>query len=137
MFQGNWKCSKCGGTITELPFEPRSTSGLTCRECYFKSKDAGQGTGQVSAPAMEPEPDMDAPAGDIDEREAPLLDPDAPSISEAAPPPPTEGEPVKPGERKMFQGDWTCSVCGGSITQLPFEPRDTSGLKCIDCFKKG
>jgi ribosomal protein L37AE/L43A len=28
MFQGNWKCSKCGGAITQLPFQPRSEAGL-------------------------------------------------------------------------------------------------------------
>ncbi len=33
-------------------------------------------------------------------------------------------------------GDWKCAGCGNAITQLPFEPRDTSNLKCIDCFKK-
>ena len=38
MFQGNWTCSVCGGSITELPFEPRSTDGLMCRECHGKSK---------------------------------------------------------------------------------------------------
>lgn len=86
MFQGNWKCSGCGATITELPFEPRSTEGLKCRDCHQK----GRGS---SAPAR-----------------------------------PT-------GDRKMFEGDWTCSGCGAKITQLPFEPRDTSNLKCIDCFK--
>ncbi|PIT91050.1 hypothetical protein COU17_02690 [Candidatus Kaiserbacteria bacterium CG10_big_fil_rev_8_21_14_0_10_49_17] len=37
----------------------------------------------------------------------------------------------------MHQGNWTCSGCGAAITQLPFEPRDTSNLKCLDCFKKG
>lgn len=39
-------------------------------------------------------------------------------------------------ERKMFSGNWTCSECGASITQLPFEPRDESTLKCRDCFRK-
>lgn len=36
----------------------------------------------------------------------------------------------------MFQGNWTCSVCGGAITELPFEPRNTDGLKCNDCHSK-
>jgi CxxC-x17-CxxC domain-containing protein len=40
------------------------------------------------------------------------------------------------GERKMFQGEWSCSGCGKAITQLPFEPRNTDGLKCLDCFKE-
>lgn len=38
MFQGNWKCSGCGKEITELPFEPRSSEGLKCRECHQKTK---------------------------------------------------------------------------------------------------
>ena len=40
--------------------------------------------------------------------------------------------------RPMFEGNWECSQCGGSITKLPFQPspdrQDT--LKCLDCFKK-
>ncbi len=38
MFEGNWKCSGCGGEITQLPFEPKSEANLTCRECYMKNK---------------------------------------------------------------------------------------------------
>lgn len=37
----------------------------------------------------------------------------------------------------MHQGNWTCSGCGGSITELPFEPRSTENLKCKSCFAKG
>ncbi|MFH1402555.1 MAG: hypothetical protein ABIG87_02950 [Patescibacteria group bacterium] len=37
-FTGNWKCSGCGKAITELPFEPKATSNLTCRECYASGK---------------------------------------------------------------------------------------------------
>ena len=48
MYQGNWKCSTCGGPITELPFQPRSESGLTCRTCYGKQKDKDNN----EAPAM-------------------------------------------------------------------------------------
>ena len=48
MHQGNWTCSKCGGAITELPFEPKRTDGLTCRECFMKSKG-----GSSSAPQGE------------------------------------------------------------------------------------
>lgn len=88
MFQGNWKCSGCGATITELPFEPRSEDGLKCRDCHQKSH--GQG-GSDNTPR---------------------------------------------GERKMFQGEWPCSGCDSTITELPFEPRDTSNLKCRDCFVK-
>lgn len=39
MFQGDWNCSGCGTPIKELPFEPRSTENLNCRDCY--SKNAG------------------------------------------------------------------------------------------------
>ena len=38
-------------------------------------------------------------------------------------------------DRQMFEGNWKCSKCGKDITKLPFEPRDTSNLKCRDCFK--
>lgn len=40
--------------------------------------------------------------------------------------------------REMHQGNWTCSGCGNSITELPFEP-DASRLdqlKCRDCHRK-
>jgi CxxC-x17-CxxC domain-containing protein len=40
------------------------------------------------------------------------------------------------GDKKMFQGDWTCSGCNGAIKELPFEPRATGNLVCSDCFKK-
>jgi CxxC-x17-CxxC domain-containing protein len=39
-------------------------------------------------------------------------------------------------ERAMFQGAWNCSGCGKDITELPFEPRDTSNLMCRDCFRE-
>lgn len=93
MFEGNWKCAGCGGTITELPFQPRSEEGLTCRDCFSKQKQGGEGNAQTNASAGN-------------------------------------------GERKMFQGEWKCSGCGNAITQLPFEPRNTENLKCIDCFKQ-
>ena len=89
MHQGNWTCSGCGGAITELPFEPRSTNGLTCRDCHQKQKGGA-------------------------------------STSSA------QGS----GDKPRFEGDWKCSGCGAAITSLPFTPRDTSNLKCIDCFKK-
>ncbi len=88
MHQGNWTCSGCGGAITELPFEPRRTDGLLCRDCHSKGKGSAR-------PAQ------------------------------------SSG-----GDRPRFSGDWKCSGCGAAITSLPFEPRDTSNLKCIDCFKK-
>lgn len=88
MPQGNWTCSSCGGAITELPFEPRSTEGLKCRDCFAKARG-----GSAAAPSA-------------------------------------AGSP-----RKMYEGDWHCANCGAAITQLAFEPRNTSNLKCIDCFK--
>ena len=123
MFQGNWKCGSCGGAITELPFEPRSEAGLTCRDCYRKQKDAAQS--EVPAEAVASEPAPDAPEfADI----ATDIQADVPE-GESAPVP-------QAGERKMFTGEWKCSGCSGIISSLPFEPRDTSNLKCLDCFKK-
>ncbi len=88
MFQGNWTCSGCGAAITELPFEPRSTDGLMCRDCHSKSKGNAQPSNNSS------------------------------------------------GEKPTFSGDWKCATCGTAITSLPFQPRDTTNLKCGDCFKK-
>ena len=127
MFQGNWTCSKCGGVITELPFEPRSESGLTCRTCYAKGKAEGETpmeSAAVTAPDLSQAPDMpDIPedAGFAGEQ------PPAPDFEEMAP---------APAEKPQFEGQWTCATCGGSITSLPFEPRSTENLKCLDCFKK-
>jgi CxxC-x17-CxxC domain-containing protein len=87
MHQGNWTCSGCGTAITELPFEPKRTDGLLCRECHQKQKGSA-----------------------------------APRKAE--------------GDRPRFEGDWKCSSCGVSITSLPFEPRDTTNLLCVDCYKK-
>ena len=120
MFQGNWKCSVCGAAITELPFEPRSEAGLTCRACYAKQKaNAG---GQAGDQPVASEPPNDAPL-------------DAGLASEPAPGDDI-GTPVTPGERPKFTGDWKCAECGAAITSLPFEPRSTENLKCLDCFKK-
>lgn len=122
MHQGNWKCSSCGGVITELPFVPRSEAGLTCRVCYAKQKnrDAGQA----------PDPDM------VVASEAP----DIPDFAElAGEPAPAEdfGIPTGPAaEKPKFAGEWKCAECGNTISSLPFEPRNTSNLKCLDCFKK-
>lgn len=134
MHQGNWTCSKCGGTITELPFEPKSDKGLTCRDCYFKEKNGESAPASSAAPTAA----EDASAG-ADDREAPPFNPDeAEFANEPAPDSPErEAAPAATGERKMFEGDWKCSECGAAITQLPFQPRgDASNLKCIDCFKK-
>ena len=38
MFQGNWTCADCGTSITELPFEPKGTDNLTCRDCHSKKR---------------------------------------------------------------------------------------------------
>jgi CxxC-x17-CxxC domain-containing protein len=91
MYQGNWACSSCGGAITELPFEPKRTDGLTCRACFMKSRDTGNNSTSSSQGG---------------------------------------------GEKPRIEGNWACSGCGGVITSLPFTPRDTSNLKCMDCFKK-
>jgi len=87
MHQGNWTCASCGKEITELPFEPRDTSNLNCRDCHQKNR------------------------GDRPERRE------------------------RP-QRQMYKGEWTCSECGNTITELPFEPRHTDGLKCRDCLHK-
>jgi CxxC-x17-CxxC domain-containing protein len=102
MHQGNWKCSSCGGAITELPFVPRSENGLTCRFCYAKQK------GGSSAPKTTPTEEVpDVPFGD---------------------------EPAT-DEKPRTEGNWQCASCGVLITSLPFNPRDTSNLKCLGCFK--
>ena len=123
MHQGNWKCSGCGGTITELPFIPRSESGLTCRACYAKGKEREK----AEAPEM--------PVAS----EAPDIPFDAPLASE---PMPAEDDGLgavtsgSSSEKPKFAGSWQCATCGGAINSLPFTPRDTSNLKCIDCFKR-
>ncbi|PIP03869.1 MAG: hypothetical protein COZ49_00155 [Candidatus Yonathbacteria bacterium CG_4_10_14_3_um_filter_47_65] len=40
MFQGDWKCSGCGGAITELPFQPdpERLDSLKCRDCHRNSR---------------------------------------------------------------------------------------------------
>ena len=37
-FEGNWKCSKCGGDITSLPFkpDPARMDTLVCLDCFKK-----------------------------------------------------------------------------------------------------
>ena len=122
MHQGNWKCSSCGGAITELPFEPRSESGLTCRACYGKQKE------KDSHQAPEVSGGAEAP-NDIPEYAEVAGEP-APNESYG-----TDTAPAT-NERPKFSGEWKCSGCGNPITSLPFEPRNTSNLKCLDCFKK-
>ncbi|MCA9360680.1 hypothetical protein H6785_01615 [Candidatus Nomurabacteria bacterium] len=123
MHQGNWKCSKCSGVITELPFEPKSEKGLTCRDCWSKSK----GISSASAPATP------ASAGPMD-----MDMPEDAGLAGAPDPNEDDGlgaTPITPGDKPKFAGDWSCAGCGTSIASLPFNPRDTSNLKCIDCFK--
>lgn len=126
MHQGNWKCSGCGGAITELPFQPRSEAGLTCRTCYAKGK-GGNKSSYTPAPAPEMASADEMPFDDV---------PDFADVaSEPMPSDDGLGQTIQPGEKAKFSGDWRCAGCGGSITSLPFSPRDTSNLKCLDCFK--
>lgn len=126
MHQGNWKCSRCGGTITELPFIPRSESGLTCRACFAKGKGG-------SSSARPEEPVMSVAS------EVPDIPFDAELASEA---PPFVDDDFGMGavpvstEKQKVAGSWTCASCGGAITSLPFTPKSTNNLKCLDCFKK-
>jgi len=39
-------------------------------------------------------------------------------------------------QRPMVKGDWTCSECGASITELPFEPDGSRPIFCRDCHRK-
>lgn len=136
MYEGNWKCSGCGGAITQLPFQPRSESGLTCRACYGKNKE----TEQVEQPipelqtASEPMPMDDVP--DFDESQfasEPMPADDAfAGLEDSAPA--AAGSGATGGKPKV-EGNWSCSGCGAAITSLPFEPRGNANLKCLDCFK--
>jgi len=40
MYQGDWKCSKCGADIKELPFnpDPSRADTLQCRDCYRQNR---------------------------------------------------------------------------------------------------
>jgi len=131
MHQGNWKCSSCGGAITELPFQPRSESGLTCRACYAKGKESEKAEQPVDELQTASEPMSMDGVPDFDEAQLasePMPADDAFAGLETA-------APVAKGEKPKITGSWQCSMCGGEITSLPFTPRDTSGLKCLDCFK--
>ena len=129
MHQGNWKCSSCGGAITELPFQPRSEAGLTCRACFMKSKGGNNNRGESKSTA----PEM----GDL-ATEAPDIPDFAEVANEPAPFDDFGGSAVPvSGEKPRFTGNWECAGCGADITSLPFQPRDTSNLKCLDCFRSG
>ena len=135
MFQGNWKCSKCGGAITELPFQPRSEAGLTCRTCYAKSKDpAGGGSSyQNGAPADT----STLGASTHDDRDVPdFADFDAPSSEPMSDNGLDAIGATAPADKPRTTGNWQCATCGAAITSLPFTPRDVTSLKCIDCFKR-
>lgn len=127
MFQGNWTCCKCSGVITELPFEPKSEKGLTCRDCFLKQTD------KTKSPSHETRTSN----GALDDRDVPPFDPDVTSAAgeQTIDSPHHANAPVAE-ESTMFEGSWTCATCGAAITKLPFEPRGTENLKCIDCFKK-
>lgn len=45
MFQGDWKCSKCGTAITELPFDPDPSrlDQLLCRNCHREKTQSFRG----------------------------------------------------------------------------------------------
>lgn len=135
MYQGNWKCSKCGGTITELPFEPKSDKGLTCRTCWSaqKNQTSGSATGsdQSSSAQLSPAVVSEEPPYDIPDYAVPAGEPMPGDGFEGL-----ETLPTTPGTKPKFEGDWRCAECGGSITSLPFSPRNTDNLKCLDCFKK-
>ena len=134
MYEGNWKCSGCGGAITQLPFQPRSESGLTCRSCYGKNKETEQTQQPVPEmqTASEPMPMEDVP--DFDDAQLagePMPDDGAfAGLEDSAP---AGSEPM--GEKPKHTGNWSCSQCGNAITSLPFEPRGNANLKCLDCFK--
>lgn len=124
MHQGNWKCSSCGGVITELPFVPRSEAGLTCRACFIKSK-GGSSSSSTSNPVTVSADEMPLPPDDAGLASEPNHDDglDAIAISST-------------GEKPKFNGDWSCAICGTAITSLPFTPKTTNNLKCLDCFKQ-
>lgn len=129
MYEGNWKCGSCGGSITQLPFQPRSESGLTCRTCYAKQKDKEK----AEAPVPEMETVTDAPpmddAPDYDDAQVmggPMSAEDAFAGMETTAPAESSNK---------TEGNWSCSQCGGTISSLPFEPRSTNNLKCLDCYK--
>ena len=132
MYQGNWPCTGCSEPITELPFMPKSDKGLTCRKCYMRDKEAEKREQPVAematvaeAPPMDDAPDFDEFGG----MSEPIPADDAfAGLEDAAPATPT-------GEKKKFEGSWPCSMCDQMITSLPFEPKSTAGLKCLDCYK--
>ena len=49
-----------------------------------------------------------------------------------------KGGKKEPDKPQRFTGDWTCSICGGAIASLPFEPkgRSVDRLQCLECYNK-
>ncbi|MDD5290043.1 MAG: hypothetical protein PHT40_02485 [Patescibacteria group bacterium] len=92
MVQGNWTCADCGGTITQLKFDPRPGSTVYCPDCYKKNRSQRDGNR----------------GGFGNDR----------------------------GPKPKIQGNWTCSMCGVAVTELPFNPKDPSTVKCFDCYKQ-
>jgi len=129
MHQGNWKCSKCGGAITELPFEPRGEAGLTCRACYGKGK--AEGETPMDSAAAEADGVSGGAAG-----EQPMPDDLDYGAAEEQPQAPEFEEAPMAADKPKHTGDWKCAGCGAAITSLPFAPRSTDNLKCLECFKK-
>ncbi|MBI4094574.1 MAG: hypothetical protein HY435_00050 [Candidatus Liptonbacteria bacterium] len=45
MYQGDWKCGKCGTAIKELPFEPDANriDQIKCRDCYRQGRSFRKG----------------------------------------------------------------------------------------------
>jgi len=72
--------------------------------------------------------------------EAPSSAPEDAELAGEPAPAEDTGTPTAPAstssEKPEFEGNWTCADCGGAITSLPFQPRSTENLKCLDCFKK-
>lgn len=128
MYEGNWKCSRCGGAITQLPFQPRSEAGLTCRTCYAKGKD----TAATKEPIPEMQPATEAP--DLPNYDPAQVATEPMSADEAFAGMET-ATPVA-AEQTGATGNWSCASCGAAITSLPFTPRRTDNLKCLDCFKQ-
>lgn len=40
------------------------------------------------------------------------------------------------GPRKMYKGEWECSDCKKTITQLPFKPDGKRPVRCKECYRK-
>lgn len=104
---------------------------MTCRECWKRQKDAKDGKGagvQPSAQAAESVAAPDDIPMDAGLASEPMPEEDAFAGMGAT--------PVTPGEKPKFTGDWACAICGATIASLPFQPRSTENLKCIECFKQ-